>query len=360
MINITNLAEKKVIIKIRGYIGMPEWWQFDDDKQAEYTATKEKMESDIKAITEIKATGINVDIDSFGGSVDHAFNIYNALKATNIEVKVVYSGWSASAATIIAAAGTSIKAAENMFLLYHEARTSGGGTANEFKSRLNTLVKTNDLLVKHYVNQGSVEADVIELIGRNNGEGEWITAAEAKEFGLITEVDKTYSAAANYETKEYGLPNIINNHKQSNKMTENEKTSFFEEMKTKLMSAFKKENPEAKAEFKILDHADVVAKFDELTAETKNETALKVTALEEVETLKANARTATDSIASLNVEKESIQAQLTESNNTIEALKSGKTTVEQLNDPTNIDGNKPKLTANEQAAAANAAALDLV
>ena len=97
-LNVEMKADKTAHLKIHGTIG-GDWF--------EEGVTASQVEEDLKAISEIKANKIIVDLDSLGGSVDHGLKIYNLLKQSTASVEVKITGWTASMGTVIAMAAVS-------------------------------------------------------------------------------------------------------------------------------------------------------------------------------------------------------------------------------------------------------------
>lgn len=196
-------------IDIDGPIGYS--WENDWDKQNVQKRIKEELE----AISKIEAKEIIVNINSLGGDFRHAISIHDLLKANKAKVTTVVTGMVASAGTLIAMAGDVRKASSNILFLTHKASTGFYGNSNEAESTLDTLKKVDEVQVKIYTSAGVKESDIKELMEADNGNGRWLTADEAKEYGFITEIYESKKIAARYsenEIKAAGLP-IINTNK---------------------------------------------------------------------------------------------------------------------------------------------------
>lgn len=203
-------AAKSAKISISGYIGVPEDWQFDDE--SEEVATKERMRQELERIASLSVDTIDVEIDSFGGSVNHGLAIYNALRATGAKIRTTYTGWSASIATIIGMAGDERIAPDNMFLLIHEARGMAMGTSNTIESYSEWLKQVNEKILDIYERGGEDRRTLKNIMAQDGGEGRWLNAKEAKRLGLITKIENSYQAAA-YSAEqliENKLPKIKN------------------------------------------------------------------------------------------------------------------------------------------------------
>lgn len=189
-------------IKIYGTVGFPVDTSQDVDQF---------RKEEIKNIIEATDKEIHVKINSLGGDVNHAIAVRNALATHKAKVFIEYVGWSASAATIIGTAGK-VKAAANIMLLPHEARGAVRGVSSDIKAYGDWLEKTNDIIASMYVEKtGKSKEDVLNIMAKNNGEGEWLTAEEAKELGLIDEVFEPMQAAAIVDVEKHNLPNIPEN-----------------------------------------------------------------------------------------------------------------------------------------------------
>jgi len=202
---IENKASNEATIEINGIIGGG--W-FEDG------TTKEDIKDTLKSISALKVKVINVEIDSFGGDVNHALAIYNMLSENKAEIRVKYTGWSASAATIIAASGSSISIPNNGMILVHEARGICRGTLNTLESYVDWIKKTNKILIDIFVKQtGKNEDEVKDVMAKDNGDGEWMTAEEAKDFGFVTNITESMAIAA------YTNETFINNNIKIPKMS---------------------------------------------------------------------------------------------------------------------------------------------
>ena len=123
-LQITNEGNETVDIKIDGEIGYKSyWWEEEDEKDRVLTA--KELKAELKRISEIEATRIRVYINSLGGLVIHALNMYDALVAHDAEITtIIEGGYTASAATVIFMAGVQRKVSENALFLTHKSMVS--------------------------------------------------------------------------------------------------------------------------------------------------------------------------------------------------------------------------------------------
>lgn len=205
-------ADKTAELNISGYIGIPEWWQFDPDMEADLISTKEKMQKELKEISNLKVDRIKVYIDSFGGCVNHGQAIYSALKKNPAHIEVEYTGWSASIATIIAASATDndISMSTTNMILIHQSRGCACGIASVLREYASTMEKVNNKMADIYASQsGKTSAEMHEIMNLNRGDGIWLSADEALEIGLISKITEPLKMAASYDPsvfKQFGYP----------------------------------------------------------------------------------------------------------------------------------------------------------
>lgn len=171
--------------------------------------TKEQMRAQLKEIDSIQADKIVVNISSLGGDVDHGLSIHDLLASNSAEVETNVIGMTASAATIIAQAGDVRKMSDNALYLVHRAWTMAMGNTNDFEAMSKDLAKLDDRISNIYAKRSNrTKEEFLELMNESNGDGIWISAEEAQEFGLIDEVSEPMKAAAMDMTvfNKYNLP----------------------------------------------------------------------------------------------------------------------------------------------------------
>ena len=97
-----------------------------------------------------KATSIDLHIDSPGGSVADARAIYTQLTQHRARINVHIDGLAASAASVVAMAGDTVKIAESGFVMIHEARGVARGTAADFEKAAQIIKAHNAGIVDIY------------------------------------------------------------------------------------------------------------------------------------------------------------------------------------------------------------------
>lgn len=173
-------AAEEAVIEIYGDIGR-DWW----------TNEGITLKSIAAKISAIKAPSIRLKINSLGGDVNDAFAILDLLRASGKAITSEMTGLCASAATIIAMAGTTRTMNDHSLFLIHRSSTAVYGNLNEMQAGTDELKKIDDAIINVYtcVTKRKRE-DIEKLMDENNGNGKWIAADEALEYGFITEIVK--------------------------------------------------------------------------------------------------------------------------------------------------------------------------
>ncbi len=140
---------------------------------------------------------INVLINSPGGVVTDGLAIYHELATSSANVTVEIAGIAASMASAIAMAGDTVRMAKNALFMIHDPWNVAVGNADELRRAADLLDKFGVSLADIYAKRSGLDADQIqEMMSRDNGEGTWLTADEAKELGFVDEVIEPVEAAA--------------------------------------------------------------------------------------------------------------------------------------------------------------------
>lgn len=142
--------------------------------------------SDISAMVEDAGNeGLLVNINSPGGDVYSASEIYTELKAHQGDVEVRIVGVAASAASVIAMAGKTVKVAPTAQIMIHNAGTVVRGDHRVMDKASDYLKKVNQSISNAYhLKTGLAEEDLLSLMAEET----WMTAEEAKEKGFADEI----------------------------------------------------------------------------------------------------------------------------------------------------------------------------
>ena len=130
---------------------------------------------------------IKLYINSPGGSVTAGLAIYDTMQYLKCPVSTICIGLTASMAAIILAAGTKGKrfALPNAEILLHQVMGGAQGQATEIEITAKQIIKIkasiNQILSKH-------TGQSIERVEKDSDRDFYMTAEEAKQYGLIDEV----------------------------------------------------------------------------------------------------------------------------------------------------------------------------
>jgi ATP-dependent protease ClpP protease subunit len=125
-----------------------------------------------------------VEINSGGGEIFAASEIYTALRsyAGGVHIRIV--GLAASAASIIAMAGESEMTPTGMMMI-HNVQTRADGDYRQMEHTAGVLRDANHAIISAYVAKtGRPEAEIAAMMDAET----WITAERAVELGLVDRV----------------------------------------------------------------------------------------------------------------------------------------------------------------------------
>ena len=185
----SNSSEKEAVIEVYGIIGYEGWNKADDEN------TTRQMAEELDRIKSLKAESITIKINSLGGDVNHALAIHDLLAEHSATITTQINGLCASAATIIAMAGTIRKMSKNALYLVHKCSANPGRVnENRLLEELESQRTVNQRILAIYADGCS--KDVKELLEANHGNGKWITAQQALDYGFITDIYNEINKAA--------------------------------------------------------------------------------------------------------------------------------------------------------------------
>lgn len=135
---------------------------------------------------------VDIEINSPGGYIYPASEIYTALMQHKGNVNITITGRAASAASVIAMAGTHVKMSPTAQMMIHNVSASGSGDYRDFEHFAEQLKKSNDTLANAYMlKTGKTKEEILKLMDYET----WFTPDEALENGFIDEIlskeDKT-------------------------------------------------------------------------------------------------------------------------------------------------------------------------
>jgi len=130
---------------------------------------------------------INMYINSPGGSVYSGLGVYDTMQFVSPDIATICIGVSASMACVLLGAGTHGKRAalKHSRIMMHQPSGAIGGQASDIEITVNEIRKLKKELYE-VVNIHTGKS--VEQIEKDFDRDNWMTAAEAKEYGLVDEV----------------------------------------------------------------------------------------------------------------------------------------------------------------------------
>lgn len=132
---------------------------------------------------------ISIYINSPGGAVTAGMAIYDTIQYVKADISTICIGQAASAAAILLAAGTKGKrfALPNARVMIHQVMGGAEGQATDVEIQTREILRVkktiNEILARH-------TGKTISQIEKDSDRDFYMTAAEAKKYGIIDEVIK--------------------------------------------------------------------------------------------------------------------------------------------------------------------------
>ena len=130
---------------------------------------------------------INLYINSAGGLVDQTLAIYDTMKHLDCNVATYCIGQAASGAAIVLAAGAKGKrfALPHAKIMLHQPYGGISGQAEDIRIQAEEVIKDKKLLNEILAECTGQQAEIIESETERD---RYMTAAEAKEYGIVDEI----------------------------------------------------------------------------------------------------------------------------------------------------------------------------
>ncbi len=134
-------------------------------------------------------------INSPGGSIDSGFSIWDTVQMITSPVLTLVAGLAASMGSVLSLCAQKGKrfATPNSRIMVHQPRIGGPmtGQASDLFIQAEEIMKTKDQLVALYVEKtGKSKKEIEKALDRDT----WLSATEAKKFGLIDAIATSFDA----------------------------------------------------------------------------------------------------------------------------------------------------------------------
>ena len=152
-----------------------------NDKQARSVC------SQLLAYSAVNEKPILLVLSSPGGHVESGDMIHDMIKFVRAPVKILGTGWCASAGALIYAAGKKENryALPNTRFLLHEPRGGVGGQASDVEIQAREIIKMRERLNLIFA---AATGQSLERIKKDTDRDHWMTAKEALEYGLVGKI----------------------------------------------------------------------------------------------------------------------------------------------------------------------------
>ncbi|WP_251861962.1 head maturation protease, ClpP-related [Clostridium sp. Marseille-Q2269] len=138
----------------------------------------------ISKLKEANGQPVTLKVNSPGGSVAAASEIYTELRSYQGEVNIQIVGLAASAASVISMAGKSSMSPTGQ-LMVHNVSSSACGDYRAMDHMSGILKNANETIANAYIDKsGMSKEQALQLMNNET----WLTAEKAKDLGLIDEI----------------------------------------------------------------------------------------------------------------------------------------------------------------------------
>lgn len=229
--NYRNVKSAESIARFWGKpLDKPDWYKIEAraDDEAEIIIYDvigwPFIEADVfvRELAGIKAKSIKLRINSPGGDVFDSMAIFNALKDHPAKITTQIDGLAASMASVIALSGDEVTAHKNSMMMIHNAWVVVAGDRHLLSDVATNILEKIDgnILDIYYGKAGSGKRDLRQMMDEET----WLTAAEAKEKGLIDRVlEGATQARAQFSLSMYAnVPDGLEGKQEGRELTERE------------------------------------------------------------------------------------------------------------------------------------------
>ena len=140
---------------------------------------------DFRSELEAEEGDVTVWVNSPGGNVFAAAEIYTMLKDYAGKVTVKVASLAASAASVVAMAGDTVLMSPTALLMLHDPSTVAMGNARDMEKAIATLNEVKESIINAYVAKSGLSRN---RVSRLMSEETWLNAKKAVELGFADEV----------------------------------------------------------------------------------------------------------------------------------------------------------------------------
>lgn len=149
------------------------------------TAEKYSMKTAIDLGMPMGSIGVNIHINSYGGSVHAGFAAMDAIKSCKVPTTTIVEGVAASAATFLSTAGSRRLITPNSYMLIHQLSSGVWGKYEEIEDELVNLRSIMARIRKVYEDTTKLKKSEIKEILKKDM---WWDAEKCVSCGLVDEI----------------------------------------------------------------------------------------------------------------------------------------------------------------------------
>jgi ATP-dependent Clp endopeptidase proteolytic subunit ClpP len=140
----------------------------------------------VNQLKALKATSINVHINSYGGDVSEGLAIYNTLREHPAQITTICDGFACSAASVVFMAGDKRVMSPASLLMIHNAWTIAMGNASALRKTADDIETITQASVEAYKRTATISEEEIKALMDAET---WILPANAVAWGFATDID---------------------------------------------------------------------------------------------------------------------------------------------------------------------------
>ena len=150
----------------------------------------QKVNTQLVALAAASDEDIRVYVNSPGGHVESGDSIHDMVKFIKPKVWMIGTGWVASAGALIYVAAPKERriALPNTRFLLHQPSGGTRGMASDIEIQAREIIKMNERLNRIFA---EATGQPIEKIAKDTDRDYWLSAEEAKDYGLVSRIVKS-------------------------------------------------------------------------------------------------------------------------------------------------------------------------
>jgi ATP-dependent Clp protease protease subunit len=158
------------------------------------TALAERVSAQLLSLNAENSKPIRVVLHSQGGHVEAGYTIFDVIRSVDAEVKMIGTGWVVSAGALIYVAAPRERRVclPNTRFMLHQPLGGVGGPASDVEIEAAQILGLRHRLNELFAHETGQDYEKIE---RETERNLWLSASEARAYGLVSRVIERWSEA---------------------------------------------------------------------------------------------------------------------------------------------------------------------